>query len=1057
MRRAIFAALILVMLCAGLGCSVNLVSPGAGPSIWTDKADYDPGEVVTVYGNGFSPGPVTLTVTRPDGETDQIPGVSADSSGSFAASYQLNGIMGTYIVNATDSVGQTAQTTFTDGATGVSVGAQVGTLTYGTAGSVTYTITVWGSGKANVWLSISGLPAGASATFDPNPIQGEKGQWPTKTSILTMSTTDWTPAGTCAFTVHAGGHDASGILTIGAGCDIYYKDADDDNYGVTSDRKYLCAPEDDYTATVGGDCNDADANEHPGQTWYKDADDDGYSDGTTNTTSCTRPPGYKVTSELTSTSGDCDDSDANEHPGQTWYKDADDDGYSDGTTDTSSCERPPGYKVESELTSTSGDCDDSDANEHPGQTWYKDADDDGYSDGTTDTSSCERPPGYKVESELTSTSGDNDDSDAGVNPGATEVCNGIDDDCDGLTDEEGATGCTTYYKDTDDDSYGVTGDSKCLCAPEGDYTATVYGDYDDGDADVNPGATEVCNGIDDDCDGLTDSEDPDCTGMATWYQDSDGDTYGNPDVSQEVCDKPTGYILDDTDCDDNDANEHPGQTWYKDADGDGYSDGTTDTGSCERPPGYKVESELTNMSVDCDDSDADVNPGATEVCNDIDDDCDGNIDEGLTTTYYQDNDGDTYGNPAVSQQACSEPTGYVLDNTDCDDSNENVNPAATEVCNGIDDDCDVLTDSEDPDCTGEFTWYEDSDGDNYGNPDVSQEVCDQPTGYVLDNTDCDDSDANDHPGQTWYKDADDDGYSDGTTDTSSCERPPGYKVESELTSTSGDDDDSDAGVNPGATEVCNGIDDDCDGLTDEEGATGCTTYYKDTDDDSYGVTGDSKCLCAPEGDYTATVYGDYDDGDAGVNPGATEVPYNDKDDDCNPATLDDDLDQDGYLFASDCDDNDANVNPGASEVPYNGKDDDCDPATLDEEVPPPAATGGDTTTPGGDTTTPGGGGDTTTIPPPTGGRPPRTVLGCFIATAAYGTPTAEQIDLLREFRDVVLLNNTVGSQFVALYYRLSPPIADVIAGNELLRTVVRELAVAPIVWVVDMTGDLWRN
>jgi hypothetical protein len=83
--------------------------------------------------------------------------------------------------------------------------------------------------------------------------------------------------------------------------------------------------------------------------------------------------------------------------------------------------------------------------------------------------------------------------------------------------------------------------------------------------------------------------------------------------------------------------------------------------------------------------------------------------------------------------------------------------------------------------------------------------------------------------------------------------------------------------------------------------------------------------------------------------------------------------------------------------------------------------------------------------------------GCFIATAAYGTPTAVQIDVLREFRDVVLLKSTVGSQFVALYYRFSPPIADFIASNELLRTLVRELLVDPIVRVVEATGDIWRN
>ncbi len=93
--------------------------------------------------------------------------------------------------------------------------------------------------------------------------------------------------------------------------------------------------------------------------------------------------------------------------------------------------------------------------------------------------------------------------------------------------------------------------------------------------------------------------------------------------------------------------------------------------------------------------------------------------------------------------------------------------------------------------------------------------------------------------------------------------------------------------------------------------------------------------------------------------------------------------------------------------------------------------------------------DTPSTPPPTG--------GCFIATAAYGTPTAEQIDVLREFRDIVLLESIAGSQFVTLYYQLSPPVADFIAGNELLRTLVREFLIDPIVWVVEATGDIWRN
>jgi hypothetical protein len=82
---------------------------------------------------------------------------------------------------------------------------------------------------------------------------------------------------------------------------------------------------------------------------------------------------------------------------------------------------------------------------------------------------------------------------------------------------------------------------------------------------------------------------------------------------------------------------------------------------------------------------------------------------------------------------------------------------------------------------------------------------------------------------------------------------------------------------------------------------------------------------------------------------------------------------------------------------------------------------------------------------------------CFIATAAYGTPTAEQINVLRDFRDVVLLESTVGSRFVTLYYQLSPPVADFIARSDVSRTLVRELLLDPIVWIVEATGDMWRD
>ena len=98
---------------------------------------------------------------------------------------------------------------------------------------------------------------------------------------------------------------------------------------------------------------------------------------------------------------------------------------------------------------------------------------------------------------------------------------------------------------------------------------------------------------------------------------------------------------------------------------------------------------------DCDDGSSAVNPAATEVCNGIDDDCDaavddadGSLDSSTGSTFYADSDGDTYGDPSVSVDACLVPSGYVSDRTDCDDGDGGVNPAATEICfNGIDDDC----------------------------------------------------------------------------------------------------------------------------------------------------------------------------------------------------------------------------------------------------------------------------------------------------------------------------------------------------------------------------------
>jgi hypothetical protein len=103
--------------------------------------------------------------------------------------------------------------------------------------------------------------------------------------------------------------------------------------------------------------------------------------------------------------------------------------------------------------------------------------------------------------------------------------------------------------------------------------------------------------------------------------------------------------------------------------------------------GYGVGADC--LGTDCDDGDPAIYPGAEEVCDGVDNNCNGQIDEGIETTYYEDLDGDGYGNPAVSTDVCTQLPDYVTDNTDCDDSDPAINPGAGEICgNGIDEDCD---------------------------------------------------------------------------------------------------------------------------------------------------------------------------------------------------------------------------------------------------------------------------------------------------------------------------------------------------------------------------------
>jgi hypothetical protein len=559
--------------------------------------------------------------------------------------------------------------------------------------------------------------------------------------------------------------------------------------------------------------------------------------------------------------GECENADLIES-----FVDADGDGFGDPASRELVCVLTEG------LVTDKSDCDDQRSLVYPGAleicdgidndcddriddglrelVYYEDLDGDGFGNFDETTEACTPPLGY-VENRT-----DCDDLNNLINPAAREICNGeTDDNCNGKSDDLDPTldfaTSTVWYYDSDDDGYGGTLPlpfpeqaieqfqltnpiQRCarpikpaqLSSIPGNFVGNVD-DCDDENPLVSPTGTEVCNLIDDDCDRLVDDSDPDLdqSELNVFYADSDRDGAGDASSPVEACFQPWFTAADDSDCDDENPLLQDATGWWIDGDADGFGAGALSADSCVAPTADHV---LPAYGEDCDDESLIEYPGAPELCDGLDNDCDGltdiedgDLDVSTAIVVYRDVDGDGRGDPLQSGFSCSGAIlpGFVDNADDCDDDDANIFIGAIETCNGVDDDCDTLVDTDDVDVdlATAPSWWLDLDGDQWGDRDQEVVSCEQPNLYVGNDLDCDDGDNDVGPEVGWWLDGDGDTFGAGSVSAVTCDPPSAEHVPAV-----GDDDcdDASSAVFPGAEDECgDGIDSDCNGL--DGGPQGC--------------------------------------------------------------------------------------------------------------------------------------------------------------------------------------------------------------------------------------------